>query len=245
MSGFSFESTAGSSQSSIKPKLAGNAIHNVTFKGAESKDFEGKGANEGKIFKVITFTFENEDGVFEHTIYEPTTTSDYGGGNAFMRGESEYNGTKFPTPSTVESIMLLFKHILDVANPTVAKLIDEKKKTLAKPNWDEIRAFVVTLMTDVTKGAIKDAETKIKLLKNKKGEAIFPGYFSGLSREGNLYMKNNFVGDKIAFLPKEMTKIQNEASAKPTDMTGEDNLLVGDTGGSEDGLGDLDLDFEV
>ena len=42
MSGFNFNITAGASQSTFKPQLSGNEIHEVKFDGAFSEDIQGK-----------------------------------------------------------------------------------------------------------------------------------------------------------------------------------------------------------
>ena len=64
-------------------------------------------------------------------------------------------------------------------------------------------------------------ETKIKLIKNNKGNAEFPGFFASYSREGKLYMNTNFIGDKIFFTTKELNRIKAQETAKPTEISSE------------------------
>ena len=135
--------------------------------------------------------------------------------------------------------MLLFKHLIDSINPTIGKAIDSGTKNLGARNWDELRALVAKILNN---GA--NVETKIKLMINKKGEAVFPGFFAGLTKEGKPYVRNNFVGEKIAFSPYELTRIKQQQTATPTQTDS-----FSSRGGSEDFSmnknSDLDLNFDL
>ena len=208
MSGFSFNTTAGASQSTAKTRLAGNDIYAVKFDGCEIVDIQGV-KDTSMIYKVLKLKFSNEDGAFEHAVFEPKPSD-------FVRTETEYKDkdgkmNKIPQASGVESTMLLFKHAIDSLNPTIAKAIDAGTQNLGATNWDGLRNLVSKIL-DAGKGNI----THIKLLKNNKGEAQFPGFFAGISKEGKAYVKNNFIGDKLAFSTYEVTRINNEATATPT-----------------------------
>lgn len=208
MSDFSFSGTAGTSQSTAKPKLAGNAIVDVVFDGCEIKDVVGV-KDPTITYKQLILKFSNEDGVFEHTVWEPKPED-------FNRKERDFTDKtgkpgKILEPSGVESMMLFFKHAIDAINPKLALAIDNKEKVLTAPNWDALRTTVSKAL-DFGKGT----KVKIKLLKNKDGEAIFPGFFAGLTKEKVAYIKNNFIGPKVAFTSYEVTRIQNEGKAKPT-----------------------------
>lgn len=211
MEGFSFNNTAGTSQSTAQPKLAGNAIYDVTFDGCEIKDIDGVKDPTAK-YKNLIIKFKNEDGVFEHTVWEPRPDD-------FNRRETEFKDkdgkiNKIPQPSNVESMMLLFKHVIDSVNPKVAEAIDKKEKSLGAANWDDLRTLIVKILDPMKDKGIK---VKIKLLKNtKSGDAVFPGFFAGLTKEGVAYVKNNFIGPKVAFTTYEIQRIQNEANAKPS-----------------------------
>lgn len=205
---FSFGNTAGASQSSVKPRLKGNEIHEVQLDGCEVQDIVGV-KDPTQTYKVLKIKFSNEDGNFEHTVFEPKPDD-------FKRGESSFtnkngNTEKIPQPSNVESMMLLFKHIIDGFVPEVAGQIDRKEKELTAPNWDKLRALVTAILE---KG--KNRTNKIKLIKDKDGNGKFPGFFAGVSREGTVYVRNNFVGPKISFTAFEMSKINGEANSTPT-----------------------------
>ena len=238
MGSFSFNSTAGASQSSSKPRLEGNNIYTVKFDGCETQDIQGV-KDPTAVYKVLKLKFSNVDGSFEHTVFEPRSED-------FNRTETPYTDKKtgesktIPQPSGVENMMLLFKHAIDVINPKIAKDIDEGTKNLGANDWDSMRKLVSQIL-DAGKGA----EFQIKLLKNgKTGEATFPGYFTGISKEGKAYIRNNFMGAKIAFSTYEMTRINNEANAKHTkvsSMASESADLVP----SSDTPAGLDMSFDM
>lgn len=228
---FSFDATANTSQSTSKPRLEGNNIYTVKLDGAEVQDIQGV-KDTSLVYKVLKIKFSNEDGTFEHTVFEPKADD-------FKRTETELknkngNMEKIPQPSNVESMMLLFKHLIDAFVPKVAEKIDKKEQSIVAKDWDSLRNIVVKIF-ETGKGN----ENKIKLVKNNKGEAKFPSFFAGLSREGITYVRNNFAGPKIAFSPYELTKIQNETTAKPNkpeDFTPEIE---------ESSSSDVDINFDL
>lgn len=232
MSGFNFNATAGASQSTFKPQLPGNEIHEVTFEGAVSEDIQGK-QDPTQVYKVLKLRFSNDKGQFEHTIFEPIKSR-----GDFDRGTREFsrNGKEesFPTPSTAESMMLLLKHVIDAVLPDLGKKIDNKEVTLGGKDWDQLRANMVAIFE---KG--KGATTKIKLINDSKGNPRFPGFFTSINQEGMAYVRNNFVGNTIGFTAYEKTRISQAATAKPTPMgleEPEDELVE---------VGDLSMDFDV
>lgn len=198
MMDFDFGMTAGSSQSSVRKQLEGNAIHEVKFDGCEARDIEGK-QDPTKKFKVLDIKFSNNDGYFTETIWEPT--------DADMEDRQGPYGSQ---PSNFKAMMYKFKHLIDAVNPALAAKIDSGEQKLNASTWDGLR----NLMVQATTPGIGKT-TKIKLIKNNKGEAIFP-YFANYSKEGRFYMSTNFIGDNIFWTSKELTKMQNAATATPT-----------------------------
>lgn len=230
MVSFSFNATAGASQSTAKPRLAGNNIYNVKFDGCEVQDVQGV-KDPSITYKVIKLKFSNDEGTFEHTVFEPRKED-------FIRTSTEYTdkntGEKksIPQASGVESVMLLFKHAIDSINPTIGQQIDNETKSLASPDWDSLRILVSKILN-----AGKGTEVQIKLLTNKKGDATFPGYFTGISKEGKAYIRNNFIGHKLAFSSYEQSRISTMAAAKPTPV---DSFVT-----NNKPKADLDLDLDL
>lgn len=231
---FSFGQTAGASQSTVKPRLEGNMIHEVKFDDCVIEDIQGV-KDPSTVYKVLKLKFSNDDGTFEHTIFEPKADD-------FERKNNEVtlkSGEKsnIPQPSGVESMMLLFKHAIDVINPVIAGQIDKGEKNLGAPDWIGLRQIVAKILN-----AGKGIDTKIKLLKNKKGEAIFPGFFASVNKENKAYIRNNFIGPKVAFSTYEIDRIKKEASATPTKVESFNPSTQETPQFDNSGL---DLDFDV
>jgi hypothetical protein len=234
MTDFSFDATAGASQSTAKPRLPGNNIYAVKFDGCEIKDIQGV-KDPTQLYRVLSIKFSNDVGSHDHTIFEPKQED-------YQRTEREFtnkngNVEKIPQASGLESLMLLLKHVIDAVNPTVAKQIDTGEKKLGARDWNGLRNLINDILN-----AGKGAETKIKLLKNNKGEATFPGFFTAVNRDGKAYIRNNFIGEKVAFTAYEIDRIKNESIAKPTDTT---SLLSFEAPEESSKGSDLNLDFDV
>ena len=240
MSGFSFGTTAGASQGFSTSKLEGNNIYTVKFDGVEIKDLVGKKeTNAGVVYQTLILKFSTEQGTFEHTIFAPNPAKD------FARTETKYTdkntgveGT-IPQPSNVESMMLLFKHAIDAINPTIAKAIDDGSKPLTAPDWNGLRILVAKIL-DAGKGK----EIQIKLLKNNKGEAQFPGFFTAINRDGKPYIKNNFIGQNLAFTTFESARIAKEIAATPTPVASYQAPTAGAQASAPVSDG-LDLNFDM
>ena len=227
MSSFNFSSTAGASQSAIKPTLKANEIHEVTFDEAISENIQGV-KDPSKVYKVLKLRFSNESGRYEHTIFEPSEQD-------FERGSREFTGkdgnqSSMPLASNVESMMLLLKHVMDAVVPEISKKIDSGEIVLGGKNWDELRNNVVKVL-DKGKGAV----TNIKLLADSKGAGRFPGFFTSINKEDKPYVRNNFIGKNIGFTDYEKSKIEKAATAKPTSFVPEVK---------EDNI-DLNMDFDL
>lgn len=234
---FSFGATAGTSQSTTKSRLAGNEIYDVQFDGCEIQDIKGV-QDVTKLYRVLKLKFSNEDGSFEHTIFEPREQD-------FERTEREItskDGSKqnIPQSSGVENMMLLFKHAIDAINPAIAKEIDGGTKNLGAKDWDGLRKLVAKILESGI-----GSKFQIKLLKNNKGEATFPGFFVGISKEGKAYIKNNFIGTKLAFSTYEVDRINKEATATPTKASTYRSLDNALDGLEEPKSADLNLDFDM
>lgn len=208
---FSFSETANSSQSSLGSALEGNKIHEVTFEEAVVEDITGK-KDPNATYKVLKLKFKNNEGTYEHTVFEPNRErGDFDrGSREFVRDGKEQS---IPTPSNVESMMLLFKHAIDAIRPETGKKIDTGEVELTAKNWNELRQLVAAILN---KG--KGAQTKIKLLIDNKGYGRFPGFFTGINSEGKCYIRNNFIGNKLGFTPYEVSRMETVATAKPTDL---------------------------
>lgn len=199
MNNFDFGMTVGASQSTTRKQLEGNQIYDVKFDGCEARDFAGT-QDPSRNFRVLEIKFSNDEGYFTDTVWEPTE-----------QDAQDTPSTYGTNPSRVKAMMLKFKHLIDAVNPELAAKIDKGEQKLNAPSWDALRQLMVKATTP---GIGK--ETKIKLVKNSKGEATFPGFFANYNRAGNIYMNTNFIGDNIFWTNKELNRINQAAAAKPT-----------------------------
>lgn len=236
MNGFSFSDTAGASQSTTKTRLVGNNIYKVTFDGIESEDIQGV-KDPTMVYRVLKLKFSSPDGTFEHTIFEPKDSD-------FDRTEREITTKegkkeKIPQVSNYETLKLLIKHAMDVLNPVIAGKIDNGSANLTAKDWNGLRTQICSVL-NVGKGIT----TNIKLLKNKKGDATFPSFFAAINKDGQIYVKNNFIGEKLAFTPYEKTRIENEENSVPTKVATYSPVTPEIDLNSTEGI-DLNLNFEV
>ena len=180
-------------------QFTGNAIYDVTFDGCEARDFDKKDGN-GQ-FHVLEIKFSNKDGYFTHTIWEPREEDAQDRPGAFGN-----------QPSNLKVMNYLLKHLIDTVNPELSAKIDKKEASLSAPNWDAFRKLIVD-STNPGKGT----KTKIKLVKNNKGDAAFP-YFLNYDRNGKLYMSTNFIGNGVFFTNKELDRIK-KSEARPVSVS--------------------------
>jgi hypothetical protein len=227
MDGFNFNITANASQSTFKPQLPGNEIHEVRFDGIVSEDVQGR-KEPDKTFRVLRIKFSNDKGQFEHTIFEPRPEDSKRRENTVVKDGKEQ---KIPSASNKENMMLLLKHLIDAVLPEVGKKIDKGEVTLGGKDWEQFRNNVVAILN---KGI--GATVKIKLVKDQEGKVIFPRYFTGINQEGRAYVRNNFIGSNLAFTAYEKSNMNNEAKATPTKVDDEMDFPE---------VGNLDLDFDV
>lgn len=207
MSGFNIDNSVNTSAG--KPLLEGFKIHDVEFKGADKEDFKN-----GE-FKVIVCKFENEHGQFRHTIFEPRPED-------YKRTASQYG----ENPSRVEIILDSFKQLTAAVNPTFYKETIESGKGIKANTWENLRDLFVT----ATKPGI-GTKLQIKLDKNGKGEAQFPGFPLAIGKEANVYRTTTYIGEGLGFTPKEVKRINAYVQATPTNMKKQ---------ATNDGLGDLE-----
>jgi len=197
-----FNLEAGSSQSTVVTQLPGNAIHTVTFVGVEAKEIESKTTQEK--YKILSIKFKSADGTFEDTIFEPKPGDD-------VRVKNQWG---YESPAPAEEIAFKIKHLIAAVNPKVGAQIE--KSGIQVSGWDQFRDFAVKH----TKDFAGKTELQIKLLSrtNAKGvtNAQFPSFVLGINKEGKAYPRTNFIGQKLAFTPKELEKINNAKTATPS-----------------------------
>lgn len=211
--------------STAQPKLKPNEIHEVIFKGVTYAEFKNK-KDESAPYQVMRVSFASEDGVYEETIFAP------------KEGDEVRKATK--TGKEMPSNLERFKFTLAHIGEQLAPANYEKFKGLVFDLPEEFKKLVETF-AKVTAPAV-NKKTKLKLVMNNKQEASLP-FFLNLSKEGEPYVSNNWLGDKVFFSDFEIEQMAKQQKAKPTDMNDavEDGITESTAGTSANS----DLEFEV
>lgn len=216
----------GASTSTATQQLPGNQIHEVTFKGVETKTIESK---TGEKFDIISIKFANDSGNFEDTLFE------------LKKGDNERkkNNFGYENPSALEELQFKAKHLLAAVAPKVAAQIEEKGG-LKIGSWDAFGKFLVK-HANVGIGA----QTQIKLVERTDAKGIkrinFPSFVLGVNKKNEVYPKTNFIGSKLVWTAKEKERMETTATAKPTDPAA---FMSGNTSGAKPEL-ELDLDLDL
>lgn len=208
---FNFNGAEIANVGASKPQLEGNKIHDVQFDGCEAVELK-----DGTM-KVLRIKFSNDEGTFNHTIFEPREGDD-----------KDTDGQFGKNPSRIKEMMTLLRHLGTAVCPA---LVDYINSINGNVTWDQIRKHIV----EVTTPAI-GTKTKIKLLAKKRTDpntgadrtdSVFPSYFLSYSREGSLYMRTKFIGSHLVFTDKELTAIKKQETEKPVNVNNTSNDIWG------------------
>lgn len=213
-------------RSTIRP-LAPWEIHDVEFKGAEIRKFQGK-KDPNAVYELLTIKYENEDGYFNVDLFFPKDGDD-------VRPEFDgQNGGKVHMASSFENTMAIIKQTVQILNP---KGFDTLQKASVKcTSFEQLAGMVVKVLTPVIGKKIK-----IKLTgRNRDGKVVaqIPRILA-LNKEEEAFICDNYIGEKLFWSDYETTKRDEFLKAKPTDpeKAGEDTIGV-----DEAPKDDLDLD---
>lgn len=213
-------------RSTIRP-LAPWEIHDVEFKGAEIRKFQGK-KDPNAVYELLTIKYENEDGYFNVDLFFPKDGDD-------VRPEFDgQNGGKVHMASSFENTMAIIKQTVQILNP---KGFDTLQKASVKcTSFEQLAGMVVKVLTPVIGKKIK-----IKLTgRNRDGKVVaqIPRILA-LNKEEEAFICDNYIGEKLFWSDYETTKRDEFLKAKPTDpeKAGEDTVGV-----DEAPKDDLDLD---
>lgn len=217
-----FDSVQGSS--SVQPKLAAWQIHDVEFKGVEFSSFAGR-KDPNATYQVMRVKFANKDGIYEETKFCPKDGDEV---------RPENNGRQ--SPSSLENFQFFIAQLGEQLAPERYEKFKGRRYSLPGDFERMIKELNETLKPAIGK------TFKLKLIANKKGEAVLP-YFVNINKEGKAYPSNNFIGQNVFFTPYELETMEKQKAAKPTDMGGKaGDGIDADTSSSSD---DDDLTFDV
>lgn len=197
--GFSAESAVRNTRRPLAPW----GIYKVKFTGAEVVEFKGH-KDPNAVYKVLRFNFENEDGYYTESLFFPKEGDE-------VRREYESNGGKVQMPSNLETTMAVVKQTLQVLCP---KGFEAVQKASAKfKSFDDVANAAVKVLDKV-----KGTETNIKLTgRNRDGKVVaqIPRLI-GINKEGEAFIADNYIGEKLYFSNYEEGKIAEFKNAKPT-----------------------------
>lgn len=195
---------------STSAALKANEIHEVLFKGLEySKSEDGKWE-----FMKIKFQGVN-GGYFTDTTFGLDK-------DAAVRKKTQFG----ENPSAYENFMMKIKHLLSAVAPDLLIKMQAGEIVFTPKGKSDLFQQYVTFIGQQLE-AYKDAKTSIKLVQNNKGMACFPPFFASVSKEGQAYIKNNFIGNNLSFNQREINAFNRVAEARPTVMADTtDNLSL-------------------
>ena len=212
---FNFNGSEIANVGASKGQLEGNKIHDVQFDGCEAVELK-----DGTM-KVLRIKFSNDEGIFQHIIFEPRDGDD-----------QDTDGMYGKNPSRIKEMMTLLRHLGTAVCPALVEYINSISGNVT---WDQIRKKIV----EVTTPAI-GTKTKVKLLAKKRNytdpntgeqkeriDSVFPSYFLSYNREGALYMRTKFIGSRLVFTDKELTAIKNQENAKPVSVSSTNTDIFG------------------
>lgn len=224
--------TSESAIRSTRRPLAPWGIYDVTFKGVELKDIQGK-KDPNAHYKILSIKFENGDGYFNVDLFYPKET------DAVRPQYDRPDGGKVTMASTFETTMAIVKQTAQVLNP---KGFEKMQVASAKfKSFDDVANALNKILTPAI-----GKETKLKLTgRNRDGKVVaqIPRIVA-LNKEGQAFICDNYIGDKLFWSDYEAKKVEEYQKATPTAMPEqklEDPIgnIAEDSAKSED---DMDID---
>jgi hypothetical protein len=182
--------------------------YEVKFVEAKYDTIKGK-KDETKTYEMLIVRFESEDGYYEERIFNPGEK----GNERFENTNKE--GHKYYSASPMERLRIFIAQMLTVLNPDGMKKMVELAPKIS--SFKQLCEVFAKLM-EPAKGKI----THLKLVgrtnsQTNRVEPCLPK-FAGVSKNGDLFTADNFIGDKLFFSPYEEEQKQKYLAAKPTNM---------------------------
>jgi hypothetical protein len=225
MSEFNFSSFATTqATSSNRPRLKPWDIYPVEFAGARVDTVQGK-KDPSKSYTILKVRFEGEDGYYEESIFYPKEGDDK---RPIYKSK---DGHEYEGASSFDRTMSFIAQVAEVLNPEGFKKMQEVSSKFK--TFDDLTKVFIAI-TNPAKGK----KTKLKLVgRNHNGniEAALPR-FVAVNKQGERFVCDNFLGDKVFFSAYEENERNKYLNAKPTNVEDSQITLGIDTveKGSED-----------
>ena len=184
-------------------------IYRVKFIEAKYDTIKGtKEENKDQVYEMLVVRFENKEGYYEERIFNPGEK----GTERFENKNSE--GHVYYSPSSMERLQIFVAQMLTVLAP---EGMEKMAKIAPKIQSFKQLCDVFAQLLEKAKGK----ETNLKLVGRKDAQGrVNPALprFAGVSKDGNLFTSDNFIGDKLFFSTYEEGERKKYLEAKPTNM---------------------------
>ena len=232
MSEFNFGTLATTqATSNVSYRLKPWGIYPVKFTGARKEVIQGK-KDPSMTYEILKVRFDGEDGYYEESIFYPKP------GDEKRPVYTSREGHEYEGASSFDRTMTFIAQVAEVLNPEGFKKMQAASSKF-KSFDDVVTAFIK--ITDPVKG--KDTNLKLVGKTQKDGTvvAVLPK-FVAISKTGEKFTCDNFVGDKLFFSAYEEKKKAEYANAKPTDMSNDILAEINDIDKSPASSDDIDFD---
>ena len=232
MSEFNFGTLATTqATSNVSYRLKPWGIYPVKFTGARKEVIQGK-KDPSMTYEILKVRFDGEDGYYEESIFYPKP------GDEKRPVYTSREGHEYEGASSFDRTMTFIAQVAEVLNPEGFKKMQAASSKF-KSFDDVVTAFIK--ITDPVKG--KDTNLKLVGKTQKDGTvvAVLPK-FVAISKTGEKFTCDNFVGDKLFFSAYEEKKKAEYANAKPTDMSNDILAEINDIDKSPSSSDDIDFD---
>lgn len=209
MSTFNFGTLATTQVTSNNRRLKPFGIYKVKYKGVEVREIQGK-TDPTKTYKIMSVTFEGEDGYYKEDTFYPTEKSNVR--STYKNKE----GHEKEMPSPFEQTMTYIAQLVGTLNPEGFVKMQEASSKF-KSFDDVVKAVTKVLSSKV------DTECYIKLVGREYQGRYNPTLpmITGLSNDGNVFTSDNFISLKesgLSFSAYEEKNAEKYLNHKPTDM---------------------------
>lgn len=185
-------------------------IYEVKFVEARFETFNGKKEeNKDQVYEALTVRFESEDGYYEERVFNPGEK----GNERYKNKNAE--GHEYESASPMERLRIFIAQLLTVLAPEkMPKMVELAPKVTS---FKQLCDVVIKLL-EGAKG--KTTHLKLSGRKDSQTNRYVPCLpkFAGVSKKGELFTADNFIGDKLFFTPYEEEQKKKYLEAKPTNM---------------------------
>lgn len=232
MSEFNFGTLATTqATSNVSYRLKPWGIYPVKFTGARKEVIQGK-KDPSMTYEILKVRFDGEDGYYEESIFYPKP------GDEKRPVYTSREGHEYEGASSFDRTMTFIAQVAEVLNPEGFKKMQAASSKF-KSFDDVVTAFIK--ITDPVKG--KDTNLKLVGKTQKDGTVVAAlPKFVAISKTGEKFTCDNFVGDKLFFSAYEEKKKAEYANAKPTDMSNDIPAEINDIDKSPASSDDIDFD---